>query len=558
MRDKALFQSNFNSILNKSDFMRSSNLKMRNKITLIFSLLFVAVASAGAHPLGNFTINNYSRIEVEKKQIRARAVLDMAEIPTFQESQRIDADKDKTLSDAELNAYLENLTPEYIANLRLFVDEQPVQIQTAAKNISLPQGEAGLPTLRIEWDFVAEIPETAAADAIRRLRFENANFKERIGWNEIVVNRATGVNVFDSSAFGSGVTDELRTYPDDMLSAPLAEREAELSFAVGAVPATAKTLQNRNGSASAPVQKDKFAELISVRNITPAIVLFSLLVAFGLGAMHAMSPGHGKTVVGAYLVGSRGTVKHAAFLGLTVTITHTLGVFALGLIMLFASNYILPEKIMPFLSFVSGLLVFFIGVTLFKDRLFTALGWQAQGGHHHHQHDAAHHHPHQSGHSHEHHNHGDHGHHHHDGEHEHHSHAEHSHEEAHAHHHPHDAFTHTHDGHTHSHLPPEDISWKSLLGLGISGGLLPCPSALVLMLSAINLGRVGYGLILTLVFSLGLAATLTAVGLIFLDGGKALGSSPRLAGNRLVKTIPVFSAFVIACVGALICYNSLI
>ncbi|MEP6903854.1 MAG: ABC transporter permease, partial [Actinomycetota bacterium] len=101
----------------------------------------------------------------------------------------------------------------------------------------------------------------------------------------------------------------------------------------------------------------------------------------------------------------------------------------------------------------------------------------------------------------------------------------------------------------------EQISWKGLLALGISGGLLPCPSALVLMLSAINLNRIGYGLVLTLVFSFGLAATLTAVGLLFLYGGKLFGGS-RLAENRIFKALPVASAFVIACVGAIICYNS--
>jgi ABC-type nickel/cobalt efflux system permease component RcnA len=250
--------------------------------------------------------------------------------------------------------------------------------------------------------------------------------------------------------------------------------------------------------------------------------LFGLLLAFGLGALHAMSPGHGKTVVGAYLVGSRGTVKHAVFLGLTVTITHTLGVFALGLITLFASNYILPERIMPFLNFVSGLLVFFIGISLFKDRLLSALGYKTVAHQHHHEHG-------EDSHT-------------HDGEHF------HSHE---------NESMHTHDGiHYHSHLPPEQVTWRNLLALGISGGLLPCPSALVLMLSAISLGRVGYGLILTIAFSLGLAATLTAVGLAFLYVGK-LFDNPAIGNNRLVKTLPVLSAFVIACVGAVICYNSL-
>lgn len=119
----------------------------------------------------------------------------------------------------------------------------------------------------------------------------------------------------------------------------------------------------------------------------------------------------------------------------------------------------------------------------------------------------------------------------------------------------HDALTHTHDGHTYSHLPPDAVSWKSLLALGVSGGLLPCPSALVLMLSAISLDRVGYGLVLTTAFSFGLAATLTGVGLIFLFVGKAFAGT-RLAENRIIKTLPVASAFVIACVGAVICYNS--
>lgn len=506
---------------------------MWNKTASILLFLFVfAVSRGAAHPLGNFTVNNYSQIQIEKNQIRLRCVLDMAEIPTFQESQQIDADKNNALSDEELAAYLEKFTPQYAANLKLFIDNQPLEIKIAAKKISMPLRSGNLPTLRIEWDFTAEKPPSAdASDAIHRLRFENNNYKGRAGWNEIVVSRSADMNVFDSSAFGSSMTNELENYPENMLSAPLAERVAELSFSGAStiVPANAKALQNRNGSASAPVQKDRLAELISNREVSPAVIFIGLLVAFGLGALHSMSPGHGKTIVGAYLVGSRGTARHAAFLGVTVTITHTLGVFALGLITLFASEYILPERIMPFLSFVSGLLVFFIGVTLFKDRLFGALGWKTTRHHHHDDHS----------HMHDHHHHDD-----DDGEHF------HVHENHSANHY------HTHDGaNYHSHLPPEEISWKSLLALGVSGGLLPCPSALVLMLAAISLGRTGYGLILTVAFSLGLATTLMCVGLAFLYVGKIFNGS-RLLGNRIVKILPVASAFVVACLGAVICYNS--
>lgn len=510
---------------------------MRTFVGLII-LLIVCAAAAAAHPLGNFSVNQFSRIEVDGAQIKLRSVLDMAEIPTFQLKSEIDADKDGAYSQAELSAYAERITPDYLSNLQLSVNGSAIKLREAAKTINLKQGEGTLPTIRIEWDFAGDLTST---NLINRVAFENKNYAERLGWSEIVVTHPSGINIFDSTAFGSGVTNELKAYPQETLEAPLSEKAAAFSFTAGAIPENAKPLQNRNGRVTAAVQKDSFAELINVPEITPMIALFGLLLAFGLGAMHAMSPGHGKTVVGAYLVGSRGTFRHALFLGLTVTITHTLGVFALGLITIFASNFILPEKLMPFLSFVSGLMVFFIGISLFKDRLFSALGWKAAPHHHHHGHDHAHGHEHEHTNSHE------------DGySHAHHEQSHHSHD--HAHHH--DGLTHTHGGSTHTHLPPEDITLKSLLALGISGGLLPCPSALVLMLSAINLGRIGYGLILTLAFSFGLAATLTAVGLIFLYGGKAFGGS-SLAQNPLVKTLPVFSAFVIACLGAVICYNSL-
>lgn len=498
-----------------------------------FALTLIILSCAvliTAHPLGNFSVNQYSRLEVEKSKIKMRQVLDMAEIPTFQLKSEIDADQDGNYSQPELNAFAEKITPEYLSNLRLLVNGQEIAFNEAKKNINIREGEGSLPILRVEWDLDADLPRL---DAVNRVSFVNKNYADRIGWNEIVLNRASGINIFNSTAYGSGVTDEIKAYPQETLSAPLAERQAEFSFTTGTLPENAKLLQNRDGHATVPVRKDRFAELISVPEITPSIVFFGLLLAFGLGALHALSPGHGKAVVGAYLVGSRGTPKHAAFLGLTVTVTHTLGVFALGLITLFASNYFFPEKLMPFLSFVSGLLVFFIGVSLFKDRLFTVLGWKAASHHHGHGHSYEH------GHAHS-----------HDG------HSREREHHAHDHDHLHDGLTHTHGGSTHTHLPPDSVTWKSLLALGISGGLLPCPSALVLMLSAISFGRVGYGLILTFVFSFGLAATLTAVGLIFLYVGKAFSKS-SLSENRLIKTLPVFSAFVIACVGAVICYNSL-
>jgi len=477
---------------------------------LIPFVVLAASVSAAAHPLGNFSINQYSRIEAGKSVITVRQVLDMAEIPTFQESAQIDTDKDGTLSQGELEAYFAKFSPDYIANLQLTVDGKPVELRPVSHEIKLEPGAGNLSTMKVYFDLTAD---NLANGQINNAEFKNLNYTGRVGWNEMFVKHDSGINVFNSTVYGNAVTDELKAYPQESLAAPLAEHSAAFSFTTGTVPAASKPLVNRDGATSAAVQKDRLAELIAVPEVTPAIVIAGLLLAFGLGAMHAMSPGHGKTVVGAYLVGSHGTPKHAVFLGLTVTITHTLGVFALGLITLFASNYILPERLMPMLTFFSGALVLYIGLAMLKKRLLAALGGEQE----HHDHDG-----------------------------------EHTHEFEHT----HDGHTHSHGGHKHTHLPPADLSWRNLLALGISGGLLPCPSALVLMLAAISLDRVGYGLVLTLVFSFGLAATLTACGLAFLYIGKIF-DRPGLAQNRIVKTLPVFSAFVIACLGAAICYNSL-
>lgn len=490
----------------------------KQRIILLPLLILFFFASAFAHPLGNFSVNHFSRFEIEKSGIKLRSILDIAEIPTFQLVSKIDTNNDKIFSPEELNAYVEQITPEYVNSLYLTVNQKQVELSPVAKKITIVEGSGGLPTLRMVWDLTGELEYSGS---VERIYFENRNNKERIGWNEIVVQGTKDVHIFDSTVFGSSITDELKAYPQESINAPLAERTAEFSITSDVPPPNAKLLQNRDGHSATPVEKDRFAELINVPEITFSIGIVGILLAFAFGSMHALSPGHGKTVVGAYLVGSRGTFKHAVFLGLTVTITHTISVFALGLIALFASNYILPESLMPLLSFGSGLMVLFIGLTLFKDRLFSILCWSSF------KYNLNHHSKKEISRS---------------------SEEEHVQSDA--------VYTHTHGGSTHTHTPPADVSWRNLLGLGISGGLLPCPSALVLMLSAISVNRIGYGILLTLVFSFGLAVTLTVVGLIFLYVGKFFGKT-SIGNNRIIKTLPVLSAFIIACVGALICYNSI-
>ncbi|MEP6718641.1 MAG: hypothetical protein ABJB21_05845 [bacterium] len=483
-------------------------------------LVLISCANLEAHPLGNFTINHFARIEVGVEKIKVRYVIDMAEIPTFQELQSI-ASGGRTPSPEELDAYAARNAGPYAKGLLLVIDGARLPVQLIATHANLVSGAGGLQTLRIESDFSAAIP-VSTAGLVRRLQFEDQNYSNRIGWRELVVIPLSGTSVFESSAYGNSVTDELNAYPGDMLATPLDERTAELSFMSGAMPAEAHALSTRDGRPLVAAPRDRLAELIAVPELTVGVALLGLVVAFLLGGLHALSPGHGKTVVGAYLVGSRGTARHAAFLGMTVTITHTAGVFALGVVTLLASEYVVPERLFPILGLLSGAIVVVMGASLLIRRLRVVIGR--------HSHAQAY-----EGHSHE-------------------------HAPGTDHNHPGDPTQpHSHGGVSHSHLPPgadnSPITWRSLLALGISGGILPCPSALVVLLAAISLHRVGYGLLLVIAFSVGLAGVLTAVGLAFVYAGRLLKSAGGL--GRLGRVLPVFSALVITGAGLAICYSAL-
>jgi ABC-type nickel/cobalt efflux system permease component RcnA len=263
------------------------------------------------------------------------------------------------------------------------------------------------------------------------------------------------------------------------------------------------------------------------------------------GAGHALTPGHGKAIVAAYLVGARSTPWHAVYLGLTVTTTHTLTIFALGLVTLFGSRYVMTEQLYPWLSLVSGLVIVWIGVVMAVSRI---RGLTRCSVHHH---DHSH-----LGHSH--HDHPRSAHRHGDGEdHHHHDHSP-GHEDGHGHPHGFGAHDHDHSHHDHSHMPPgadgSPVTWRSLLALGISGGILPCPSALVLLLAAVSLGRTVFGMVLVAAFSAGLAGVLIAVGLLFVKGGRVIGQAPKLQGA--VRWMPAASAVAILIIGAIISFEA--
>ena len=247
------------------------------------------------------------------------------------------------------------------------------------------------------------------------------------------------------------------------------------------------------------VQGDYLSRLLHQGEIGWSVMLPGMLAAFAFGAVHALSPGHGKTLVAAYLVGSRGTFKHAAFLGAMVTFTHTASVFLLGFVTLFLSKYVLPEKLFTVLGAISGLSIVWVGTMLFVRRL-RARRHSPQHHHHHHAHDHAHAH--------------DHG-----------------------------------DGHTHSYVPEGEITMGSLIALGASGGLVPCPSALVVLLSAISLGRTALGMLLLVGFSAGLAVVLMGMGMLVLTVGNLLPASRKVTGSRAFQFLPVASAAAISCIG---------
>lgn len=466
---------------------------------LLLALWALLPGPASAHPLGNFSVNLYSHVGVGNQRVDVRYVMDMAEIPTFQEWGGAEPGQDKR------DAYLARLARELHGGLHLDVDGTPTQLQLLSTSLAFREGQGGLPTTRVELELWAPLPD-ATRNQQRAIAYRDDNFAGRLGWHEIVVVAGPGAALRESSAPSSSVSDELRAYPADLLSSPLDVRST-----------TASVVPGSGGSVERPavtgVAQDRLAALIAVDLNQPLALAGALLAAMALGAAHALSPGHGKTIVAAYLVGSRGTLRHAVFLGLVTTATHTIGVFVLGLLTLYASRWILPERIYPWLGVLSGVLVVLGGASLLRNRLQIALGRAA----HSHVHDG---------------------------------------NPDHVHSHGGQVHDHAHAGH--SHLPPgaegARVSWRSLAPLAISGGLAPCPTALVVMLGAIAVGRVGLGLLLVAVFSSGLALVLTGVGLVFLYGGKRLGKlrATRLPAVGLAfRLLPLAGALIVTVAGAI-------
>lgn len=462
-------------------------------VVTVFAAVVVLVApgAASAHPLGNFTVNHFTAVDLAGNGVFLRYSLDLAEIPTFQVG-------------AEVRR------PGYAADLarklELTVDDKRVPLVVLSHRAVERPGAGGLKTLRFDAVFRA----TASGN---RLGFSDRAFSSRIGWREIVVSARDGAKVVSSTAPAESLSEELRAYPKSLLTSPLDVRSATVTYRPGSADAVAPTI----GTALAPAHRGSgFESLIGRGELSLGVILVSLLIAAFWGAVHALTPGHGKALVAGYLVGTRGTPRHAFVLGATVTVTHTAGVFALGLVTLLLSRFIVPDQLYPWLTFASGVMIVVVGAAVLRQRLVSG-DWtdhthgadhSHDGGHHHHHHGS-------DGHGEDHHDHG--------------------------HHHDQDA--------------GEQLSSRGILGVGIAAGLLPCPSALVVLLSAIAIHRIGFGFALITAFSLGLAATITAIGLIAVLARRALGRA-SLEG-RVVRALPAASALVILCVGVALTVKAL-
>jgi nickel/cobalt exporter len=452
-------------------------------------------AAASAHPLGNFTVNRYSRIEPAGDRVRVHYVLDMAEIPTFQDKPAIDGNAD---------GYADNQAESIRQNLHLSLDGQPASLRLEQRTLSLPEGQGGLATARLEATYVAELPPGLARSVA--LAYRDDNQPTRIGWREIVAQPGSaGTALEGASVPEADLSNELRQYPDDLLASPPNVSTASLRFVPGAP--LEGSLARPPAARELPRAASAFADLAAARELSASFVLFALAAAVALGMGHALQPGHGKTIVAAYLIGSRGTPVHAAFLGATVTVTHTIGVYALGIVTLYLSQYVVPERLYPMLETFSGALVVAIGVWLLGKRTLQALrrrSGQAPGVHRHGLH-------------------------------------------AHVHDHHHD--------HVHAHTR-QRVGWRGLLALGISGGLLPCPEALMVLLITIAAHRVLFGLLLIVAFSIGLASVLVGFGLVLVYARAAFQRIDFSTG-LVPRLLPVASAVVIVVAGCVITAQAL-
>lgn len=462
----------------------------------LVALVMLTPAPVSAHPLGNFTVNRYAGIWLAPGEVRVDYVVDLAEIPSVQVMSDVDLNGDGAASAGELSAWAARTAPGIAANLSVWIDGRPIELRVVSSAGRQRPGQGGLATLRLEATFAGSAPTQG------ELAFADGNDPDRVGWREITVAGVDGTAIVDASVPARSLTDGLLVYPPDLLSSPLGVREATAIFEPG-TSGSAAAFDAGTGGGRAGAEVGGFASLVERSAPLTAV---ALLLAFGFGAVHALGPGHGKTLMAAYLVGAGGRFRHAVAVGGSVALMHTASVLALGVAVLTATEVFAPERVYPWLGLASGLIALGLGTALLVARLGA---WGRSDADHRHDHGYSH--PHA---------------------------------------HPHDHGR----AHARGTAEPTLLSRRGLTALAMAGGILPSPTALVVLLGAVAVDRVAYGLALIAAFSLGLAGALVVIGLGALRARDAVAT--RLS-SRTARLMPVLSASAIVLAGLVLAVRGL-
>ena len=506
--------------------------------------LWAAVpGTAQAHPLGNFTINHYDHVQLLPDRVEVMSVLDRAEIPSAQKLQTVAPDGSATADQLAAAAVAD--CADVAGAVRVTVDGRALTWTVRDTAMVTVPGAGGLPTLRL----TCRLEAAARLDGPAEVTASDSFLADRVGWREMTAD-GDGVRLVDSPVPTASVSDELRRYPVDLLASPVDVR----SFTVATEPGP----NLDHGASIRPGSGDPFStlvagldrrleDLIGDRGLTPLVGSLAVLLAVLLGCGHALLPGHGKTVMAAYLAARRGRRRDAIVVGVTVTATHTVGVLVLGLALSLSST-LAGDQVVRWSGVVSGLLVAGIGVFMLRAALsgspttgraapelpepvLAGAGLAVGGGEAVHAPAGAHHaHPHHDD--------------------------EHHDDEHHAQRHDH-----THDdwsaaGHSHGRVAGRG----GLIGMGVAGGLVPSPSALIVLLASVGLGRTVFGVVLVLAYGLGMAATLTAAGFLLVRLRGRLERHAAAVGRRpwLVASVPVLTASLVLVVGVALVARGLV
>ncbi len=505
-------------------------------------------ALASAHPLGNFTINHYAGLTIGTDRIDVDIVIDKAEIPAFQDRQEADTDGDGSVSDDEAAAWAATACGDLAPDLHLVLGGAAVPLAGSGHSISFPPGAGGLSTLRLECPFSATLPQPISGATT--LTFSDTSFAERIGWREIIAT-GDGMSLDTNGLPRTSPSQKLTAYPADMIAQPLDIRSATIGVRPGpvaasapvatAVPAAASPV---TGTAAAAVPGGVASELPAALTsalsgrIDPLVWLGAILAAVAIGAFHAVTPGHGKTVMAAYLVGTRGSAVHAIGLGLSVAVSHTLGILLLALLVVAAEGTLPPDVIARTTPVIAAISIVAIGGVMLVNQVRGRRSSRDHDhDHDHHEHDDPHEHGHEDALEHH-----------------------HDHEHDHDHDHDHDQPEHRHAGRSHRHGPPvgTTLTWRGLFALGLTGGLVPSYSALVILLGSIVAGRAILGVVLVAAFGLGMAGVMTGVGLAMVFARSRLDRVPRTSGfGRLAAVVPLVASVAVLGIGLVLTWSAI-